>query len=121
MSYLLIFLGGGVGSALRHAVNRAALTLLGPGFPVGTLLVNVIGSAMMGIFASWLAARGEADQVRLFLTVGLLGGFTTFSAFSLDTVALWQRGEQGAALIYITASVGLSIIGLVLGLALARP
>ena len=114
---LLVFLGGGLGAALRHGVNQLAAILLGPGaFPVGTLFVNVAGSLAMGAVAALL----PDGQFRLFLATGLLGGFTTFSAFSLDAVALWQRGEQAGAAAYVAASVLLSIMGLVAGAALAR-
>ena len=116
MNFLLVFFGGGLGAALRHAANQAAVALFGASFPIGTLLVNVTGSAAMGLFAGWLALRSALPpQLSLFLTTGFLGGFTTFSAFSLDTVALWERGDHGLALAYAVASVLLSISGLVLG------
>ena len=121
-SYLLVFLGGGLGAAARHAFNRAALALIGPAFPAGTLLVNVIGGILMGALVEWLALRGSAGEpLRLFLAVGILGGFTTFSAFSLDAVLLWQRGEIWTSAVYVAASVLLSIGGLVAGMAAARP
>jgi CrcB protein len=87
----LIFLGGGIGSALRYGVGRVGLALAGPGFPAGTLAVNVIGCLAMGALIEWLALRDAGIDVstKLFLTTGLLGGFTTFSAFALDSVALW--------------------------------
>ena len=75
MNYILIFIGGGVGSALRYGASRASLELIGPNFPAGTLFVNVVGSTLMGILAAWFALRGEADQTaRLFLTTGIIGG-----------------------------------------------
>ena len=85
----LIFLGGGIGAAMRHGVNVYAARTFGFGFPWGTFIVNIVGSLAMGLFAAWFAFRADAglsQHARLFLTTGLLGGFTTFSAFSLDTV-----------------------------------
>lgn len=121
MSFFLVFLGGSLGAALRHAANQAAVTLFGAGFPFGTLLVNITGSAAMGLLAGWLALRSEfPPQLSLFLTTGFLGGFTTFSAFSLDAVTLWERSDHGLALAYAAASVLLSIGGLVLGWTAAR-
>src|SRR5687768_8579222 len=122
-STLLVFLGAGIGGALRHGVNIGAARLLGIGFPWGTLGVNIVGSIAMGVLAGWLALKaGETwtQSVRLFLATGILGGFTTFSAFSLDAVVLWQRGEVGAAAAYGLASVALSIGGLVAGLFVVR-
>ena len=96
MGYLVVFLGGGVGAALRHGVNSAAARLLGTHFPFGTLTVNVVGSLVMGLMAAWFAFEGSPSQHwRLFLTTGMLGGFTTFSTFSLDTALLYERGELG--------------------------
>lgn len=115
---LLVFLGGGTGAVLRHGVNQLAPLLLGAGaFPLSTLLVNVLGSVLMGGIAVVLPLEGPA---RLFAATGLLGGFTTFSAFSADAVMLWQRGDQIGALAYVTASVLLSIGGLAAGIALVR-
>jgi CrcB protein len=120
MSYLLVFLGGGLGAALRHGVNRA-VAAAGGGFPVGTLLVNVVGSLVMGLAAGWLLARGwDEHPARLFIVTGVLGGFTTFSAFSHDAVMLWQRGATGAAAAYVAGSVVLAVLALLAGLALAR-
>jgi CrcB protein len=118
----LVFLGGGLGAALRHLFNLAAARLFGIGFPWGTLGVNIFGSLAMGLLVAWLAARyqGADEHLRLFLATGILGGFTTFSAFSLDAVALWERGSTGAALTYVAVSVVLSIGALVAGLALGR-
>lgn len=121
MSYFLVFVGGGIGSMLRHGVNRASLALIGPNFPAGTMIVNISGSALMGIVVGWLALRsGDSSSFRLFLTTGVLGGFTTFSAFSLDAAALWRRGDHLLAGVYVLSSVTLAIAGLCLGLALAR-
>ena len=121
MSYLIVFIGGGIGAALRHGVNRGALVLLGPSFPFGTFLVNVLGSFLMGILAVVLLARGEGDQhVRLFLGTGILGGFTTFSAFSLDAALMMERAEWLTLSLYVAGSVALSIVALFLGMAAAR-
>ncbi len=123
MSTLLVFLGAGLGGVLRHGVNLACARAWGTAFPWGTLGVNVVGSLLMGALAAWLFARGGEgwrEPVRLFLGTGVLGGFTTFSAFSLDAVALWERGEAGTAALYVAASVGLSVLGLAAGLAAVR-
>ena len=122
-SYLLVFLGAGIGGALRHGVNVGCARMCGTAFPWGTLTVNVVGSFIMGAIAGWLASKaGEAwsQPLRLFLTTGILGGFTTFSAFSLDAVLIWERGQNGLAATYVAASVLLSIVGLVAGLGLVR-
>lgn len=119
---VLVFVGGGLGSLARHFVNVLSARLLGASFPWGTLSVNVLGSFAMGLLAAWFATRlstGTQDM-RLFLMTGVLGGFTTFSAFSLDAVNLWERGAQSAAIAYIAASLFLSLFGLVAGLALVR-
>jgi CrcB protein len=121
MSYVMVFLGAGIGGALRHGVNSAALRLGLTGFPFHTLFINAAGSLAMGVIAGWFALRGQAPQLwRLFLTTGVLGGFTTFSAFSLETVLLWERGAAGAALAYVAASVVAAIAGLVAGLWIIR-
>ena len=121
MVYLIVFVGGGIGAALRHGFNQFAARLLGTGFPYGTLTVNEVGSLAMGALAAYFAFRGEASQgARLFLTTGVLGGFTTFSAFSLDAVLLYERGQVGLALTYVVGSVMISIAALVAGLAVVR-
>src|SRR3712207_228955 len=122
-SYLLVFLGAGIGGALRHGVNAGCARLCGMAFPSGTLIVNVVGSFAMGVVVAWLTSRageGWSQPLRLFLTTGILGGFTTFSAFSLDAVLLWERGEAGLAAAYVAASVALSVGGLLAGLSLVR-
>lgn len=122
-SYLLVFLGAGIGGALRHGVNLGCARLCGISFPWGTLTVNVVGSFVMGLLAGWLAFKsGESwsQHLRLFLTTGILGGFTTFSSFSLDAILIWERGEAGLALVYILASFVLALTGLALGLAIIR-
>lgn len=118
----LVALGGAIGAGCRHLVNLAALRLLGPAFPVGTLAVNVIGGLLMGLLAGYFALRysGGGQGLRLFLATGILGGFTTFSAFSLDAVLLWERGDIVGASAYVLLSVVLSIGALLLGLAIMR-
>jgi CrcB protein len=121
VSYLIVFLGGGLGAALRHAINLATARAFGPAFPYSTLTINITGSLVMGLIAGYFAFKGDAAQNwRLFLTTGILGGYTTFSAFSLDAALLYERGELGLAALYIGASVVVSILGLFAGLALAR-
>ena len=108
---------------MRHGVNVACARLFGLGFPWGTLFVNVVGSAVMGLIVGWLAFRADASwhgPLRLFLTTGILGGFTTFSAFSLDTLLLWERGQTGIAALYVAVSVGASIAALAIALAGVR-
>jgi fluoride exporter len=121
MGFLIVFIGGGLGAALRHGVNLASARLLGPAFPYATIIENVSGSLVMGLLAAYFAFKGDASQHwRLFMTTGILGGYTTFSAFSLDAVLLYERGEVGLAAVYVAASVLLSIGGLFAGLALVR-
>jgi fluoride exporter len=121
MNYLLVFIGGGLGASLRYAVNVLCARCLGPAFPWGTFIINISGSTVMGLIAGYLAFKGEASQAwRLFLMTGILGGYTTFSAFSLDAVLLYERSEFTLALFYILGSVVFSILGLFAGLALVR-
>ena len=121
MNYVLVFIGGGLGASLRHAVNMLCARCIGTGFPYGTFIINITGSTVMGLIAGYLAFKGEASQPwRLFLMTGVLGGYTTFSAFSLDVALLYERGELGLAALYIALSVALSIGGLFAGLALVR-
>ena len=121
MSYLLVFFGGGLGATLRHVVNVTCAKCIGTAFPYGTFIINISGSIAMGLIAGYLAFKGEASQPwRLFLMTGILGGYTTFSAFSLDTAVLYERGELGLAAAYVLGSVVLSIAGLFAGLALVR-
>lgn len=122
-STFLVFLGAGIGGALRHGVNYTSLKWLGTDFPYGTMAINILGSGIMGLIVGWLAFKageGWSQQARLFLTTGVLGGFTTFSAFSLEAVLLWERGQLGFATIYVLGSVALSLAALVGGLALVR-
>ena len=117
-----VFLGGGLGSALRYGVGRTSIAIVGPNYPAGTLVVNLLGCFVMGALAGWLAYRdwGIDHATKLFLTTGLLGGFTTFSAFALDAVSLWERGDAASAAIYVAASVAGSIAALLVGLYAAR-
>lgn len=118
---LLVAAGGAVGAAARHLVNLAALRLAGPGFPWATLAVNVVGAFLMGVFIEYLARRaGASAELRLFLATGILGGFTTFSAFSLDVAVLWERGAHVAAAGYVAASVVGAIAALFAGLTVVR-
>jgi fluoride exporter len=121
MNYLLVFIGGGLGSTLRHIVNVATPRLLGTAFPYHTFIINISGSIIMGLIAGYLAFKGEASQPwRLFLMTGILGGYTTFSAFSLDSMLLYERGALGLAAFYVLGSVVFSIAGLFAGLSLIR-
>ncbi len=121
MNYAWVFLGGGLGAMLRHGVNLSAARWIGTSFPYGTLIANITGSLVMGLLAGYFAFRGDAPQwLRLFLMTGILGGYTTFSAFSLDAVLLAERGQWGLASIYVLSSVGAAILGLVVGLTIMR-
>jgi CrcB protein len=121
MNYVLVFIGGGLGASLRHFINVACAKGFGTNFPYGTFIINISGSTVMGLIAGYLAFKGEASQPwRLFLMTGILGGYTTFSAFSLDAVLLYERGALGLAAFYVLGSVAFSIAGLFAGLALIR-
>lgn len=121
MNYLLVFIGGGLGASLRHAINVGCARVCGTNFPYGTFVINITGSLVMGLIAGYLAFKGEASQPwRLFLMTGILGGYTTFSAFSLDAALLYERGQLGLAAAYVLGSVVLSIAGLFAGLAVVR-
>lgn len=120
---LLVFLGAGLGGVARHGVNIGCARWCGPEFPWGTMLVNATGSLIMGLVAGWLAFKAGAawsQHARLFVMTGVLGGYTTFSAFSLDAVLLWERSAAWSALGYVAGSVLLSIGGLVCGLQIIR-
>lgn len=121
MLYLIVFIGAGIGGALRHGVNVGAARLFGFGFPFGTFIVNVLGSFVMGLFAGYFAYRtGIPEHVRLFLTTGILGGFTTFSSFSLDAALLIERHSFGLAAGYMVGSVAAGLSALFFGLAVFR-
>ena len=121
MTYLIVFLGGGVGAALRHGVNIGLARTLGTAFPYATMFENVTGSLLMGLLVGWFALKGGVPQHwQLFLTTGILGGYTTFSAFSLDAAVLYERGTLGLAALYVLLSVALSIGGLFAGMAVVR-
>ena len=119
-----VAIGGAFGAALRYQLGRAMTQWLGPvavsTFPWATLAANAVGSLLMGFLAGWLAFRGEGEQLRLLLGVGLLGGFTTFSAFSLEMVLLIERGQYTIAGLYAFLSVALGITGLFAGLMVMR-
>jgi len=122
-SVLIVFAGGGLGAVARHLINLSVSRLVGSDFPWGVMLINISGSVIMGMAAGFFAFKADAawsQPLRLFLTTGILGGYTTFSAFSLDVVLLWERGEPLHALAYVLGSVGLSVLGLFAGLAVIR-
>lgn len=120
-AFILVFIGGGVGAMSRYGSGLLVGRVVRHGFPWATLFVNVAGSLVMGLVIAWLARRSSGDSgLRLLLAVGFLGGFTTFSSFSLDAVALYERGEMTAAMIYVLASVVVSILALFAGLWLVR-
>lgn len=105
-STLLVFIGGGLGAAARHGINAISGPLFGSRYPWGTFLVNVLGSLLIGVLAEWFALQSQASaSLRLFLITGILGGFTTFSAFSLEIGLLYERGATAAAIAYAMLSV----------------
>ncbi len=111
--------GGAIGACLRYLANVGAMRVFGPGFPYATLTVNILGSFLMGVLVAVLTAKGGM-RFAPFLMTGILGGFTTFSAFSLDAVTLWERGQLWLSAGYVGASVIFSLAALVAGLSLAR-
>jgi len=119
---LFVAVGGAVGAMARYALGVQTLRMWGAGWPYGTFVANVVGGLLMGVLAGFLAHRGGGDQerLRLLLGVGVLGGFTTFSAFSLETALMIERRNYGQAFGYTLASVVLSVTALFLGLLLAR-
>jgi len=120
---VVVFLGAGTGGVLRHLMNLVAPRLLGAGFPFATLIINVSGSFLMGVMTGYLAFRNDLpfhQELRLFLTTGLLGGYTTFSTFSLDFLFLMERGETLLALAYVLGSVALGLLGVFAGIWLLR-
>lgn len=122
LKVLAVFLGGGAGAALRYGVGLLALRSLGPGWPWGTLTVNVVGGAAMGLLVAALAARGgaESERWRLLLGVGVLGGFTTFSAFCLETALMLEKRLYAQAAGYVAVSVLASIAALLAAMLAAR-
>lgn len=118
---LMAAMGGAIGAAGRYLVGVGAMRVLGPGFPWGTLIVNIAGCLAMGILIEAIAMRySVSNEMRTFLATGILGGFTTFSAFSLDFAVLMERKAHGLAVLYLGASVGFSLLALFAGLAIAR-
>lgn len=122
VNMFLVMAGGAIGAGLRYQLGRGALRLLGPGWPWGTLAANVLGGLVMGLLVGWLAARSAsgAEPIRLFVAVGILGGFTTFSAFSLETILMVERGAWLSALAYVLVSVLAAASALALGLMTMR-
>ncbi|MCM5559914.1 fluoride efflux transporter CrcB [Pleomorphomonas sp. JP5] len=121
VSVLLVAMGGAFGSVCRYLVGVGAGRLLGPDFPFGTMIVNIVGSFFMGLFIELLALKFDgSESLRLFVAVGVLGGFTTLSSFSLDSVTLFERGAIGVAALYVGGSIVLSLAALVAGLHFVR-
>ncbi len=117
---LYVALGGALGASGRHAVGLWASRSFGEAFPYGTLIVNVLGSLAMGLLIGWLVTKQGGDNLKLFLATGFLGGFTTFSAFSLDAINLLERKSYAPFMIYVAGSVVIAIAALWIGLVLAR-
>lgn len=120
MNALAVFVGGGLGAVVRLLVGRGSMAWLGTDFPWGTMVVNVIGSFLIGLSIGAFSAFGTGQTMRLFLVTGFLGGFTTFSAFSLDALTLWERGQYGIAAAYVVSSVLLSLAAVVTGMVASR-
>ncbi len=122
-AYLFVFVGAGLGGVLRHVLNLTIGRAFGTEFPWATVFINITGSLVMGLFVGWLAFRGAggwSQHTRLFFATGVLGGYTTFSTFSLETILLIERNQIGAALAYVGGSVIIGVLALWGGLALAR-
>jgi len=121
MELIVVMVGGAIGSGLRHLTNVGAMRIAGPNFPFGTLTVNLVGCFLMGVLIAVLARRsGDTQAVRLFFATGVLGGYTTFSAFSLDFATLWERGTMNTALLYAVVSVLGSLAAVFVGLWFVR-
>jgi len=121
LGYVVVFVGAGVGGMMRHAMNIGIARFAGTHFPYHTLAINIAGSILMGMVTAWFAMKGGATgHLRLFLATGVLGGYTTFSAFSLDAILLWERHEHQLAALYVGGSVVGSLLGLVAGLWIVR-
>jgi CrcB protein len=117
---LQIALGGALGAVLRYGTVQGVARLFVVGTPMGTMFVNVLGSFIMGLFAVWLLERIGDAKVAPFIMTGVLGGFTTFSAFSLDAIALWEQGRQAVAMAYVMGSVFGAILALLAGVLVMR-
>lgn len=115
-----VMIGGAIGAGARHLVGQVMLARLGPGFPWWTFSINIVGSLLMGVLIGWLALRGGSEATRLFLGVGILGGFTTFSSFSMEFWLLFERGQMAQAAAYVLGSVILGIAACGLGLFVMR-
>lgn len=116
-----VMVGGAIGAGARHLVGQVMLARLGPGFPWWTFSINILGSLLMGVLIGWLALRGgSSDATRLFLGVGILGGFTTFSSFSMEFWLLFERGQTMQAAAYVLGSVLIGIAACGLGLFVMR-
>lgn len=121
MNNILLVMGGGaVGSAARYLLGRGAAQAWGLAYPYGTLIANILGGFLMGLLAGWLVRSSSGEPVRLLLGVGALGGFTTFSSFSLETMLMIERGQAGLALGYVLMSVIGAVGALALGLFAVR-
>ncbi|QEZ48763.1 fluoride efflux transporter CrcB [Cupriavidus oxalaticus] len=117
--FLLVFIGGGLGSAARHGVNLLAARLVGTNYPIATFAINVVGAFVMGVVVELLALKASLPQsTRLFLTTGIIGGFTTFSTYALEVALLYERGEPTSALIYALGSVAFGVAALFAGIGL---
>jgi CrcB protein len=120
-SFLLVFLGGGTGAACRHGINLLAARLVGTHYPFGTFLINIVGSFLIGVVVEYCALRSDVPlDARLFIVTGIIGGFTTFSAFSLEIGLLFERGEATAAIMYALSSVLFGVTALFAGLLVVR-
>ncbi|MCQ8782454.1 fluoride efflux transporter CrcB [Mangrovibrevibacter kandeliae] len=118
---LLVAVGGALGAVSRHLVGLATLRAFGPSFPAGTMVVNLVGAFVMGVFIEVLARRwGASTELKLLIATGFLGGFTTFSSFALDAAVLWERGDGLLAALYVIGTVAIGIAALFAGLGLAR-
>jgi fluoride exporter len=121
LGYVVVFVGAGTGGMLRHFMNIWIARVAGAHFPYHTLAINITGSVVMGMVTAWFAMKGGmTGHLRLFLATGILGGYTTFSAFSLDAILLWERHEHQLAALYVGGSVVGSLIGLAAGLWIVR-
>lgn len=119
-SLIYIALGGGLGAVARHLVSEASKRYAGTSFPYGTMTVNILGSLLMGLLIGWLVTKQAGENLKLFLATGFLGGFTTFSAFSLDAINLLERKAYTPFMLYVGGSVIIAIMALWVGLTIAR-